>query len=117
VVVDAFDPHHVVSSAASRVFDFATITEADLQEITIPLELAVAQPCAVHGLATWFDVLFDGSSVQACLSTAPGAPTTHWCAPRGRGRGRAALPCAALVRLRAPWGPPLHGRGRAAAGA
>ena len=32
----------------------------------------------VHGIACWFDVLFDGSSVQRWLSTAPGQPTTHW---------------------------------------
>jgi hypothetical protein len=80
VVVDAFDPHLLVSNAALRTFDFATATEAELLDIAIPLELAVAMPCAVHGLATWFDVLFNGSSVQTCLSTAPGAPTTHWCA-------------------------------------
>ena len=32
----------------------------------------------MHGIACWFDVLFDGSSVQRWLSTAPGQPTTHW---------------------------------------
>lgn len=36
------------------------------------------RPCVVHGIACWFDVLFDGSSVQRWLSTAPGQPTTHW---------------------------------------
>jgi type I protein arginine methyltransferase len=32
----------------------------------------------VHGVASWFDVLFDGSISQRWLSTAPGLPTTHW---------------------------------------
>ena len=36
--------------------------------------------CQVHGVATWFDVLFDGTTTQRWLSTAPGQPTTHWCA-------------------------------------
>ena len=34
--------------------------------------------CNVHGLACWFDVLFDGSVQPRWLSTAPGQPTTHW---------------------------------------
>ena len=36
------------------------------------------RPCVVHGIACWFDVLFDGSTSQRWLSTAPGQPTTHW---------------------------------------
>lgn len=32
----------------------------------------------VHGVAAWFDVLFDGSNVQRFLSTSPGLPVTHW---------------------------------------
>ena len=34
--------------------------------------------CVVHGIACWFDVLFDGSTVPRWLTTAPGQPTTHW---------------------------------------
>jgi histone-arginine methyltransferase CARM1 len=29
-------------------------------------------------VATWFDVLFNGSTSQRWLSTAPGLPATHW---------------------------------------
>ncbi|GBF88352.1 histone-arginine methyltransferase-like [Raphidocelis subcapitata] len=78
VVVDAFDPSVLVSGCATRVFDFATIKESDLTVIDLPLELTVASPATVHGVATWFDVLFNGSAVQRWLSTAPGLPTTHW---------------------------------------
>jgi hypothetical protein len=39
---------------------------------------APAHPPAVHGVASWFDVLFDGSQTQRWLSTAPGLPITHW---------------------------------------
>jgi histone-arginine methyltransferase CARM1 len=35
-------------------------------------------PCTIHGIACWFDVLFDGSSSARWLTTAPGQPTTHW---------------------------------------
>lgn len=40
--------------------------------------MQVAVPCTVHGIASWFDVLFDGSQSQRWLSTAPGLPITHW---------------------------------------
>jgi len=33
---------------------------------------------SVHGLAFWFDVLFQGSNVPVWLSTAPQEPLTHW---------------------------------------
>lgn len=39
---------------------------------------SAAHPCTLHGVATWFDVLFDGSTSQRWLSTAPGLPSTHW---------------------------------------
>ncbi|KAI8002832.1 putative histone-arginine methyltransferase 1.4 [Camellia lanceoleosa] len=53
------------------------VTEEELYEIDVPLEFE-APVGRIHGLACWFDVLFDGSTVQRWLSTAPGAPTTHW---------------------------------------
>jgi hypothetical protein len=37
-----------------------------------------AHPCTLHGVACWFDVLFNGTTSQRWLSTAPGLPTTHW---------------------------------------
>eukprot|EP00775_Hariotina_reticulata_P011763 gene11763-11908_t len=78
VVVDAFDPSVLVSDCATRVFDFATMKETELHDISIPLNLVVAHPCTLHGIACWFDVLFNGTSSQRWLSTAPGLPTTHW---------------------------------------
>ncbi|XP_074292341.1 putative histone-arginine methyltransferase 1.4 [Silene latifolia] len=77
-VVDAFDPRLLVAPAISHVIDFSTTKEEQLYEIDIPLKFTAAVGLRVHGLACWFDVLFDGSSVQRWLTTAPGAPTTHW---------------------------------------
>jgi hypothetical protein len=87
VVVDAFDPGILVSGCATRVFDFATVSEAELHNIDIPLELTVGTPTTVHGVASWFDVLFNGSAAQRWLSTAPGLPTTHWCGGPRRAPG------------------------------
>ncbi|XP_044487100.1 probable histone-arginine methyltransferase 1.4 [Mangifera indica] len=77
-VVDAFDPRLLVAPAVSHVIDFTRTKEEELYEIDIPLRFIASVGTRVHGLACWFDVLFDGSTVQRWLTTAPGAPTTHW---------------------------------------
>uniref|UniRef100_A0A7S3VRI5 type I protein arginine methyltransferase n=2 Tax=Dunaliella tertiolecta TaxID=3047 RepID=A0A7S3VRI5_DUNTE len=80
VVVDAFDTNVLVSDPASKILDLGTCTAEDLQDVVIPLDLEVKTqgPCAVHGLACWFDVLFPGTNNPVWLTTAPGQPTTHW---------------------------------------
>ncbi|XP_076891736.1 putative histone-arginine methyltransferase 1.3 [Bidens hawaiensis] len=77
-VVDAFDPRLLVAPAVSHVINFTTIKEEDLYEIDTPLKFTASVGTRIHGLACWFDVLFNGSTVQRWLTTAPGAPTTHW---------------------------------------
>ncbi|KAJ6355845.1 hypothetical protein OIU78_004053 [Salix suchowensis] len=77
-VVDAFDPRLLVAPTISHDLDFTEIKEEDLYEIEIPLKFVASVGTRVHGLACWFDVLFNGSTVQRWLTTAPGAPTTHW---------------------------------------
>ncbi|XP_076912906.1 putative histone-arginine methyltransferase 1.3 [Bidens hawaiensis] len=77
-VVDAFDPRLLVAPAVSHVINFTTIKEEDLYEIDVPLKFTASVGTRIHGLACWFDVLFNGSTVQRWLTTAPGAPTTHW---------------------------------------
>ncbi|CAL1413275.1 unnamed protein product [Linum trigynum] len=77
-VVDAFDPRLLVAPATYHVLDFAQMKEEDLYELDIPLKFTASVGTRVHGLACWFDVLFNGSTVQRWLTTAPGAPTTHW---------------------------------------
>ncbi|XP_055811263.1 probable histone-arginine methyltransferase 1.3 [Solanum dulcamara] len=77
-VVDAFDPRVLVTPAISHVINFTSIKEEDLYEIEIPLKFSSSISTRIHGLACWFDVLFNGSTVPRWLTTAPGAPTTHW---------------------------------------
>ncbi|XP_020591017.1 probable histone-arginine methyltransferase CARM1 [Phalaenopsis equestris] len=77
-VVDAFDPRLLVSPPSFHTLNFSSIKEEELYEIDIPLSFVASVGTRVHGLACWFDVLFDGSSVQRWLTTAPGSPTTHW---------------------------------------
>ncbi|WCJ23498.1 Histone-arginine methyltransferase CARMER [Euphorbia peplus] len=77
-VVDAFDPRLLVAPSMSHLIDFTSVKEEDLYEFDIPLKFVASVGTRIHGLACWFDVLFNGSSVQRWLTTAPGAPTTHW---------------------------------------
>lgn len=77
-VVDAFDPRLLVAPSISHTIDFTRIKEEEFYEINIPLNFTATMATRIHGLACWFDVLFNGSSVQRWLTTAPGAPTTHW---------------------------------------
>ncbi|XP_047328615.1 probable histone-arginine methyltransferase 1.3 [Impatiens glandulifera] len=77
-VVDAFDPRLLVAPSMTHVIDFASIKEESLYEIDVPLKFIASVGARIHGLACWFDVLFNGSTVPRWLTTAPGAPTTHW---------------------------------------
>ncbi|KAE9455244.1 hypothetical protein C3L33_12885, partial [Rhododendron williamsianum] len=98
-VVDAFDPRVLVAPAISHVINFTSIKEEDLYEIDVPLKFKAAVGGRVHGLACWFDVLFNGSTVQRWLTTAPGAPTTHWY------QLRCVLPQPLYVMQAKMWGP------------
>ncbi|KAK3125990.1 hypothetical protein QOZ80_7BG0612400 [Eleusine coracana subsp. coracana] len=77
-VVDAFDPRLLISPPTYHTLDFTNMKEEELYEIDIPLSFVASVGTRVHGLACWFDVLFNGSTVQRWLTTAPGSPTTHW---------------------------------------
>lgn len=76
-------------SGSGRAGGMHTAGQAPLRRLTRPLctpaacapccvFLCAAHPCTLHGVATWFDVLFNGSTSQRWLSTAPGLPGTHW---------------------------------------
>ncbi|KAL5701228.1 type I protein arginine methyltransferase [Ranunculus cassubicifolius] len=77
-VVDAFDPRFLVAPSIFHTLDFTSMKEEELYEIDVPLNFTASIGTRIHGLACWFDVLFDGSTVPRWLTTAPGAPTTHW---------------------------------------
>lgn len=77
-IVDAFDPACLLSNPLPWRVDFLTVKETDLHRIEIPFSFKASHTCNMHGLATWFDVDFIGKTTTVVLTTAPGAPTTHW---------------------------------------
>lgn len=90
----------LTSVPCTYAIDFRTVTAAAIGDLTIPLDLACDKTgvlCVMlrmfrdnsgstvdchagecHGIALWFDLLFDGSDESVVLSTAPTAPYTHW---------------------------------------
>ncbi|XP_013627069.1 PREDICTED: probable histone-arginine methyltransferase 1.3 isoform X2 [Brassica oleracea var. oleracea] len=76
-VVDAFDPRLLVAPPMFHTIDFTQMKEEDFYEMDIPLKFTASMCTRVHRLACWFHVLFDGSTVQRWLTTAPGVPTMH----------------------------------------
>jgi 2-polyprenyl-3-methyl-5-hydroxy-6-metoxy-1,4-benzoquinol methylase len=77
-VVDQIPPQALVSNSVVHLIDFASVDHEDLVDFEIPLSLQVGRPCTVHGIASWFDVSFAGSTCHRVLSTSPGVPLTHW---------------------------------------
>lgn len=77
-IVDYVNPDCLVAKHHSVRFDFATISIESLQKIDMPFNFEINQPCLVHGIAGWFDAIFEGSTTTVTLSTAPWCPGTHW---------------------------------------
>jgi histone-arginine methyltransferase CARM1 len=77
-IVDYIDPQFLMAQPTVTRFDFMTCTVEELQNIEIPLDFEINQPCLIHGIAGWFDIVFEGSNKTVTLSTNPTCPGTHW---------------------------------------
>jgi hypothetical protein len=60
-VVDYIDPSILVGTPVVHQIDFMTCDEKDLERVEIELEFHILTPGMLHGVACWFDVLFEGS--------------------------------------------------------
>ncbi|EST10187.1 Protein arginine N-methyltransferase [Kalmanozyma brasiliensis GHG001] len=61
-VVGVFPPQCLLSVSSDYVIDFASITQAELREFTVPVEWVFANAAIVHGLGGWFDLHFNSQS-------------------------------------------------------
>jgi len=77
-IVDYINPDCLVAKHQTHRFDFMTISVESLHNIDLPFNFEINQPCLIHGIAGWFDALFEGSDANIVLSTAPWCPGTHW---------------------------------------
>jgi len=77
-IVDYINPDCIVGPTQTTRFDFSTVTVEALHHIEIPFDFEINQPCLVHGIAGWFDAVFEGTNTSVVLTTAPGGPGTHW---------------------------------------
>ena len=55
-----------------------TLTPAHAHWTPQHADTTMSDAVAVHGLACWFDVEFNGSTDQRTLTTSPDQPRTHW---------------------------------------
>ncbi|KAL3083976.1 hypothetical protein niasHS_008848 [Heterodera schachtii] len=78
-VVDAWSGAILASPSVKWTVNFERDPVERLHRIQIPFTMNVKRSCHVHGLASWFDVAFDGTNGRTVwLSTAPTEPLTHW---------------------------------------
>jgi histone-arginine methyltransferase CARM1 len=77
-IVDYINPDCLVAKYHTIRFDFMTISVESLHKIDMPFDFEINQPCLIHGIAGWFDAVFEGSASHVVLSTAPWCPGTHW---------------------------------------
>ena len=78
-VVGYFPPSVLLSPTTARHrIDFALDTPASLKSFSVPLAFTVVRTAILHGIAAWFDVLFDGTAHKVSLSTGPYTAGTHW---------------------------------------
>ncbi|KAI9905324.1 hypothetical protein PsorP6_013540 [Peronosclerospora sorghi] len=78
-VVGYFAPEILLSSRpAEHVFDFASVTPAELECFDFPFRFVIERTAMMHGLGCWFTVDFVGANARIVLSTAPHDAGTHW---------------------------------------
>lgn len=59
--------------------DCGSVQSAELDSIRATLSFKMDKTSAFHGVALWFDVVFEPHTPQeVLLSTSPKAPITHW---------------------------------------
>jgi histone-arginine methyltransferase CARM1 len=73
--------HFFISAAentCSKLFDFEKIKCDELLDFSVNLEYSFSKPIIIHGIASWFDTNFNGTSSNVILSTSPYNNPTHW---------------------------------------
>ncbi|KAI6184364.1 Carm1-pending protein [Aphelenchoides bicaudatus] len=73
-VIDTWSSAIICSETTTWSFDFEKDPVEKLHLIEVPFELKITRACLMHGICTWFDVVFDGSQMKIFLSTGPDNP-------------------------------------------
>lgn len=77
-VVGCFDPRTLMSTAFEYPINFLTVSLEHLQAFEVPFRMLATYTGVCHGIAGWFDVRFQGTDSNICLSTSPFGQKTHW---------------------------------------
>jgi len=77
-IVDSVNHEAIVSTVDSFIeFDLNTIKVADLEYAT-KYSVKMKREDAIHGIVTWFDIVFGGMKNEIRFSTGPFGEYTHW---------------------------------------
>lgn len=77
-IVDCVDDQAVVSDVCNFIeFDLNTVQVKDL-EFTATYKLKMKRDDSIHGIVTWFDIVFGGMKNEVRFSTGPFSEYTHW---------------------------------------
>jgi len=68
----------ICEKPCTKYFDFKTMKLEELHEFKIDLEFEVVKTTLMHGISSWFDTYFKGSTSETVLSTSPYSTPTHW---------------------------------------
>lgn len=77
-IVDCVDDKYVISTVDSFIeFDLNTVKKEDL-EYSTTYSIRMKRDDAIHGVVTWFDIIFGGMKNEVRFSTGPFSEYTHW---------------------------------------
>ncbi|CAD5210496.1 unnamed protein product [Bursaphelenchus okinawaensis] len=77
-IVDNWPASIVCSDVLIWPYDFEKDSVEKLHKIDIPFSFEATRTAYVHGIASWFDVTFSGTTKEVKLATGPSDPPTHW---------------------------------------
>jgi len=75
---DTFHPDQLKADPVMRDFDFRTLRSEELARFSFDYNFLIKDTCVVHGIACWFEAIFEGSHCDLVLSTSPWDTLTHW---------------------------------------
>ena len=77
-IVDCVDDKYIVSTVDTFIeFDLNTVKKEDL-EYSTTYSIRMKRDDAIHGVVTWFDIIFGGMKNEVRFSTGPFSEYTHW---------------------------------------
>jgi len=73
-----FHPDQLKAQPVLQDWDLRTLRSEELANFKLEFNFQSQETCVLHGVATWFEVYFEGTDCTVMLSTSPWDTLTHW---------------------------------------